>query len=134
MAMTNETMNPAPAATLSLSAEQAKEAAAKLQAKIKAEDEQLRAEAAAKASTLAVPNLNSESNKEQDKQEDPLADVKASFDDQVRAEEIATNRFLGAQKNMNTREGTAIKDLTEDDAYNLEVAIVAKEHGVAGLP
>lgn len=107
MAMTSDSMNPAPANILSVTGEQVKAAAAKLKAEAEAKEAELRAAAI--------------------RPEDPLAGVKDKFEDEISAEAAAIVKELAAQTKAQVQTGgKAIHELVEDDAYNLDVAIAAK--------
>jgi hypothetical protein len=58
--------------------------------------------------------------------EDPLAGVKEDLEDQIVAEEKAAAQVLQDQQSAQEKaSGIKMSDLVEDDAYNLEIAIVA---------
>ena len=110
MAMTNETINPAPKATLSPAASDVLKAADKLKAEAKATEDRLRAEAAAKQPVDETELLSS---------------AQTEFQDQIKHEEQITAQLADKTKEA-VSDGKSIADLCEDDAYNLEVAISAK--------
>ncbi len=111
MAMTNDTLNPAPKASLSVTAEQVKAAAAKIQQEAKDKEEALRQQAAAN----------------QGDELDVLSEVASEFKDQVTQEENQAAKVLQAQAlAQSSKSEKNISDLCEEDAYNLEVAISAK--------
>lgn len=101
MAMTNSTMAPAVAANPRLTTDQINDAA----------------KVAAKAIDINLLAGN----------DDPLAEVKSEFDDKVKAESMAAKKMLAQQAQEQAKVSEkGIRDLVEDDAYNLEVAISAK--------
>lgn len=104
MAMTSENMTTPPdKTTLSASAQQVKDAVAKLRSD----------EAVAQAKLAA---------QQQTKTEDPLAGVAEEFKDEVAKENVLFE--AKAEEKINSQ-GTNLKDLTEDAAYDLNVDIMA---------
>lgn len=112
MPMTSENMTTPPEkTTLSASAQQVKDAVAKLRSDEAQKEAVLRAAAQSAASTQGKDAI-----------EDLLADTKAEFEDQVKQEVKASQ--VKAEEKINSQ-GTNLKDLTEDDAYDLSVDIMA---------
>lgn len=59
--------------------------------------------------------------------DDPLAETKAQFDAEAKAEQLAAQKLMEQQNKEQAKVSSiGIADLVEDDAYNLEVAISAK--------
>lgn len=105
MAMTSQTMTPAEP-IIKLTTDQAKEAAARLDAKAKTE-------------------LENKALSTQTEIDDILGDTKNEFEDQVQAETQAAKQLKLDEVKQQAISSKSIKDLTEDDAYNLEIGIAA---------
>jgi hypothetical protein len=64
--------------------------------------------------------------KARDEEAAMLAGTGKDFQDEIEQEELTAKRMLATQKAEQAASSVAIHDLTEDDAYNLDIAINAK--------